>query len=344
MKKLISVFAAAVCCMALSLPALAAEPGSYTYTVTFHAGDQGTISSSGISVDGGGDYAISCDGATVRITGLTASNHVRFLNSAVTLGDDSRYYVKGVRMGGRDNSTVDLSYFPVERDQDYVVAYGIRGELTRYTVNYVDAGGNTLYPSQTYYGNTGDKPVVAYLYVEGYQPQAYNLTKTLQSDAGKNIFTFVYSAVPSRQPVGGDGEGGVQAPGGEDAGAQAPEGAGADAGAQTPGGAGADAGAQTPGGEDEGAGAQNPEGEDGGQEGVDAEDQEEPPELVDIDDEEVPLANPNVPDDGTIAAANRAKRQNTLIAGLIGAVSLAGIGTGLIVYLRLRKGKHEKSE
>ena len=52
----------------------------------------------------------------------------------MTLGEDSKYYVKGVRMGGRDNSTVDLAYFRVERDEDYVVAYGIRGNLVQYTV------------------------------------------------------------------------------------------------------------------------------------------------------------------------------------------------------------------
>jgi hypothetical protein len=317
--------------VSLSVPG--AEAASYTYTVTFYAGDQGKISSSGISVDGGGDYAVTCDGTTVRITGLTASNHVRFQNSAVMPEADSRYYVKGVRMGGRDNNTVDLSYFPVERDQDYVVAYGIRGELTRYTVNYVDSDGNALYPSQTYYGNTGDKPVVAYLYVEGYQPQAYNLTKTLQNDAGQNVFTFVCRAVAAGQTE--EGTGGNAAAGAGEAADGNTGGAGENAentGGLAPGDAGENAGAdgQAPGDGQDAAGDEN--GDGGGQ--------EEPPGLVDIDDQEVPLANPNVGGDGTIAAANRGKRQNMLIAGMIGALSLAGIGAGFFIYLRLRKGKH----
>ena len=61
-----------------------------------------------------------------------------------------------------------------------------------YTVNYEDEDGNTLAPSQTYYGNVGDKPVVAYLYIENYLPEALALTKTLSADASENVFTFVY--------------------------------------------------------------------------------------------------------------------------------------------------------
>ena len=146
----LSLLTAAVLTVSAWFPSHAADRTSYTYTVTFSAGTQGTLDSSGISVDGGGDYAIDCDGQHVTITGLTSANHVRFLNSAVTLEEDSKYYVKGVRVGGRDNSTVDLAYFPVERDEDYVVAYGIRGNLVQYTVYYQDTAGNDLYPPQNY--------------------------------------------------------------------------------------------------------------------------------------------------------------------------------------------------
>ena len=80
-------------------------------------------------------------------------------------------------------------------DQDYVVAYGIKGATVAYTVNYLDEDGNALAPSETYYGNVGDKPVVAYLYIEGYQPQAYNLGKTLVEDATQNVFSFIYAPI-----------------------------------------------------------------------------------------------------------------------------------------------------
>ena len=87
----------------------------------------------------------------------------------------------------------------MECDTDYVVGYGLLVDAVAYTVNYQDADGNALAPSRTYYGNVGDKPVVAYLYIDGYQPQAYNITGTLQSDSSKNVFTFVYTpAEPGR--------------------------------------------------------------------------------------------------------------------------------------------------
>lgn len=96
-------------------------------------------------------------------------------------------------------------------DRDYVVAYGIWGNRIAYTVNYQDEDGNTLLPSETFYGNVGDRPVVAFQYVEGYQPQAYNLTGTLSENAAENVFTFTYSRLtaaataspaPTNQPGG----------------------------------------------------------------------------------------------------------------------------------------------
>lgn len=38
--------------------------------------------------------------------------------------------------------------------------------------------------------------MVACHYIEGYQPQAYNLTKTLSKNEAENVFTFVYEPVP----------------------------------------------------------------------------------------------------------------------------------------------------
>ena len=76
---------------------------------------------------------------------------------------------------------------------DYVVAYGIKGDMVAYTVNYQDANGKTLADSQTFYGNAGDKPVVAYKYIENYIPQALALTKTLSDNESKNVFTFTYT-------------------------------------------------------------------------------------------------------------------------------------------------------
>lgn len=108
---------------------------------------------------------------------------------------DERYYVKGFREAGKDNSTglyVD-TYNKVVRDMDFVVAYGMKGSAVEYTVNFVDNDGETLADSRTLYANVGDKPIVSYIYIDGYQPQAYALTKTLTENPGDNVFNFTYT-------------------------------------------------------------------------------------------------------------------------------------------------------
>ncbi len=339
----LSLLTAAVLTVSAWFPSHAADRTSYTYTVTFSAGTQGTLDSSGISVDGGGDYAIDCDGQHVTITGLTSANHVRFLNSAVTLEEDSKYYVKGVRVGGRDNSTVDLAYFPVERDEDYVVAYGIRGNLVQYTVYYQDTAGNDLYPPQNYYGNVGDRPVVAYLYVEGYQPQAYNLTRTLQEDAGRNVFTFVYAPIPTvtvpqppevtPAPVPGQPEvtplPGAQVPVPE---APAP-------GEDTEQGEVPEGGEQPPDPDEDASGVPEQDIQDN-----EIPQNQGPEDLRDLDEEETPLGAYEPGDEGTIAAANREKSRYALLAGGIGLAALLTIGAGAYAYRKMRRSRSQKPE
>ncbi len=347
-----------LCCV-LSFPpsSCMAQGDGYTYTVSLSAGEQGTLcieDGMSIAVEGGGNYKISLDedGKTVWITGLTAANHVRFLNSAVVLDKESKYYVRGVREGGRDNNTVSLSYFSVERDQDYVVAYGIKGNLTQYTVNYVDGSGNVLYPPQTYYGNVGDKPVIAYLYVEGYQPQAYNLTRTLQSDSSRNVFTFVYTPVPVRGTGGAasePGSGDETMPGGNVPG---PSGTGTVPGGNVPGpgGTGTAPGGNVP--ESGGTGTvpggneslpgEEDTGQAGLQPGEEGSEQQGPEEI--IDEDEIPLAEPAGMngEEGTFAAANRKKLRNVWIAGGIGIAAVLILGSGLYVSQRMKKTARRK--
>ncbi len=64
--------------------------------------------------------------------------------------------------------------------------------MVAYTVNYQDASGKALAESQTFYGNVGDKPIVAYQYIENYIPDALALTKTLSNNESENVFTFTY--------------------------------------------------------------------------------------------------------------------------------------------------------
>ncbi len=173
----------------------------YTYTLRLYAGAQGAIDASVVQrlADAGAQVSIE-NGEVCVVSGLHYGTQVVFdIQRGVTLNNNSKYYCKGFRISGEDNSTGSLATpsVTVSGDQDFVVAYGIQGETVAYTVNYVDQDGNELFPSAVYYGNVGDKPVVAYQYVEGWQPQAYNLGKTLVADASQNVFTFVYSPIPT---------------------------------------------------------------------------------------------------------------------------------------------------
>ena len=172
---------AAALTIAQAVPAMAADD-EYTYTVRLYSGAQGLIGSEEVVVRDGLHYG----------------DRVTFSQRSVKLKDDSKYYVKGIRESGRDNNTVmNTASFPVTEDMDYVVVYGILGDSVAYTVNYVDTDGNTLAPSDTFYGNVGDAPVVAYINIDGYQPQAYNLTGRLKENAADNVFNFIYSPVTS---------------------------------------------------------------------------------------------------------------------------------------------------
>ncbi len=237
----------------LSLTVRAAQKKEYTYTVRFFSGARGSF--------GGKEVVI--------FSNLKEGDRVSFRQSDVTLEEGSKYYIKGIRESGKDNNTVSAqSSFEVTQDQDYVVAYGIRGNSVGYTVRYVDEDGRQLLKDETYYGNIGDRPVIAYQYIENYRPQAYNLTGTLKENEAGNVFTFTYTAVPAGETPAATTPAPAQ---------PAPAaGGGAAAGDAVAGGAaaGADAEAGQP---DAGA--------------VPVEDAAAPEALRNIDDGEVPLAN-----------------------------------------------------
>lgn len=160
-----------------------------TYTVRVFSGERGSFSGKGaneVKVYNGLTY-----GSEFRVKD---HNDLKDYKNSMTLTDE-RYYVRGIRESGKDNNTVGEESFKITRDIDFVVAYGIKGSNVEYYVNYVDESGNKLAESDTYSGNVGDKPVVAYEYIDGYYPQARNLTKTLSANASENNFTFVYRKI-----------------------------------------------------------------------------------------------------------------------------------------------------
>ena len=210
MKRLLKYFLAALVVITGVFSQTAdAKAFSYTYTVSFSAGGQGSING-GVQVrkasGNGASVSVSAKEDKIIVTGLEYGDVISCdAQGSVALNENSKYYVKGIRLSGRDNNTVAQSAFLVSGDQDYVVAYGIPGELAEYTVNYVDTDGNKLAESRTYYGNVGDEPVIAYLYIDGYIPDSYNQTGKLSSNASENVFNFVYSRAASSMAAAGNG-------------------------------------------------------------------------------------------------------------------------------------------
>ena len=149
---------------------------AYGYKVTLYTGNQGTINSQNeMSINVSKGQMVSLD------------------LSQIELPQDSKYYVKGIRLSGLDSvDNLDPATFVVNGDLDYVVVYGVKGNQVSYTIRYVDENGKQLSEATVLYGNVGDKPVVAYKYIDSYIPQSYALTKTLVENEKENVFTFTY--------------------------------------------------------------------------------------------------------------------------------------------------------
>jgi hypothetical protein len=310
MKRLLKYFLAALVVITGVFSQTAdAKAFSYTYTVSFSAGGQGSING-GVQVrKASGNEAsasVSSKGDKIIVTGLEYGDVISCdAQGSVALNENSKYYVKGIRLSGRDNNTVAQSAFLVSGDQDYVVAYGIPGELAEYTVNYVDTDGNKLAESRTYYGNVGDEPVIAYLYIDGYIPDSYNQTGKLSSNASENVFNFVYSRAASSMAAAGNGANDNTSAGGNQAAAGAANNGAAD-----------------------GANAANtivPDGQNDPQDGIQAP-QAQP--NTDIADEQVPqAANDNKHDiaDEQVPLATMISESGMVVPLAIGALGIVAI-------------------
>lgn len=314
---LVSLLTVSMTIGASAMSVMAAEP--YTYKITLSAGNKGTI---------GGQ-------SKIEQADLAAGSTVTFNLNDIQVTDD-KYYVKGIRLSGRDNDeALAAPAFTIDGDADYVVAYGIKGNMVAYTVNYQDASGNALAESQTFYGNIGDKPVVAYRYIENYIPDALALTKTLSDNESENVFTFTYTpgatdrivettttvttTVPgTATPAGAAGTTGVAGT----TGAAAGTGTGTTAGTA----GGTTASATTTGGTTGGTtNADN--SQDTTDDTTTVPDEQTPKSLVDLDDEDTPKGNIDAKD----------KTSKTPIAAGVGIIAVAVAAlAGLIVFLKKR--------
>lgn len=288
----------------------------YTYTVTFYAGNQGTFA------DGAGKIVMS---------NLKYGAFVSFdvqKDGVVTLNNSDKYYVKGLRKSGRDNSETDeleASRYSVtvKGDADYVVAYGIKGNQVAYTVNYQDANGKELLASNTYYGNVGDKPVVAYQYVEGYTPQALALTKTLSENSAENVFTFRYTPTGTGTTGTGAGTG---------AGTTTETGTGTDAGTTT------DTDAGTAGTTETDTTTDTDAGTDSTQDTQTIEEDQTPQgtqEIQDLDEDETPLSRDADINQGKVKKGFPVAAGVAI--GICGVAVLAGMGVLLKKYMAKKK-------
>lgn len=317
---LVSLLTVSMTLGASTMSVMADDTTPYTYKVTLSAGNKGTINGQN----------------KIERANIASDSTVTFNLNDIQVTDD-KYYVKGIRLSGRDNDeTLAAPSFTVDKDADYVVAYGIKGNMVAYTVNYQDASGKSLAESQTFYGNVGDKPVVAYRYVENYIPDALALTKTLSDNESENVFTFTYTPGATDRIVETTTTVTTTVPGtATPAGAAGTTGAAAGTGTGTTAGGtaagGTTAGGTTAGGTTTGDTAGGTTNADNSQDTTDdtttAPDEQTPKSLVDLDDEDTPKGNIDAKD----------KTSKTPIAAGIGIIVVAVAAlVGLIVFLKKR--------
>lgn len=287
-----------------------------TYTVTVRPGNQGTLNSTGIGVESD-SASINYSPTLAVISNLHYGDRINFDNSISNLGSDSKYYAKGIRVSGLDNITAENVLMSVEvtGDEDYVVAYGLKGQLVEYTVRYLGPDGNPLADDNVYVGNAGDMPVVAHLYFDGYRPQAYNLTGTLSANPEENVFVFQYEAI--EQPSSGNNpNSSSSSSSASSSSSQAATGEGNDA-----------------------------EGEGGADEGADIQDEQtpaaEPEELINIDNGENPL------DSGTGALDTSSLMDDgsaMVLAPIIATGVILVLGVALIIAWAMTRRRSKKEE
>ena len=308
---LVSLLTVSMTLGASTMSVMADDTTPYTYKVTLSAGNKGTINGQN----------------KIEQADIASGSTVTFNLNDIQVTDD-KYYVKGIRLSGRDNDeALAAPSFTVDKDTDYVVAYGIKGNMVAYTVNYQDASGKSLAESQTFYGNVGDKPVVAYRYVENYIPDALALTKTLSDNESENVFTFTYTPGATDRIVETTTTVTTTVPGtATPAGAAGTTGATGTTGAAAGTGTGTTAGGTTTGGT--AGGTTNADNsQDTTDDTTTAPDEQTPKSLVDLDDEDTPKGNIDAKD----------KTSKTPIAAGIGIIVVAVAAlAGLIVFLKKR--------
>ena len=177
MKKITAIIAA----MIFAILPVKAE--GYTYKVVFMYGLHGTKTGEAYSIE-------AKNGEEIELPALPEGEGI--------------YTAKGWHVSGKDQIWVSGSY-PVTEDTVFVASYGVSGDMLSYTVRYLDQAGNTLEAPETFHAKKGDKPVVAYKYIEDYLPvETKAFTFTVEYDG--RVIDFIYRPVEQNQQEQEEGE------------------------------------------------------------------------------------------------------------------------------------------
>ena len=275
------------------------ESKAYDYTIRVYSGAHGEFS--------GGSKEVTVSVKPGRRVDI--SDIAKAAGFKVT---DDEYYCRGFRQTGHDNDeskNPSLAAFKADEDVSYEAAYGIKGGMVKYTIRYLDANGNALRDPDEYYGMVDDKPVVSYKYIEGYQPNAYNLTQKLVANEDDNVFPFTYRPNPKNTTevetiIEGGGAGNNNNANGQQAGIAGGNAAGDNAAANAPA------------------------------------------ELIDLDDGATPLAgDADGDEDGTADIQDSetpAAGVNPLVAGAIAAAVAAAVAVAAIFAKRRRESEEDE--
>ena len=265
---------------------------------------------------------------------------------------DARYYFKGFHVSGIEDLTTGGAQ-KITKDIVFVASYGMSGKTIAYTVLFQDAAGNTLHPQKTFYGNIGDKPVVACEYIDGYVPQAQNLTKTLSANAADNVFTFIYAPGEALPGGGGGGTSGTTGYTFTDGGTEVIYLPGpAAAGNQNAGGNANAAGNQQNGVNPNNAapanqpGAADANAADANANADQAADAATPGndttvDVIDLDDQTAPLANASPSPDSAVNPVNPKPGLSPFWIGVLGASGL-GIFALIAILIAMLRKKHSE--
>jgi len=184
-KKLISVFIS----LSILSSLFSVNAFAYNYSTKVYSGNGGAF-------ERGTELTLTNVGTLTFVTAYNSESGTAYITDGenvynIILPEDSIYYAKGFHRAGHEEI---LAETVCQGSEQFVIAYGVSGEKTEYTVRYLDKQGNPLMADTVGFGADGEKAVVAYRYIEGYIPQAYNLSKTLVKGE-ENVFTFTYHPI-----------------------------------------------------------------------------------------------------------------------------------------------------